>query len=150
MSDYYGQVDGPRPSDITTAINEDPFESLLGMCRILGIHYEVKQHGDKWSATLNPVGHWPADFYQYSGERDNRRPGVSAVNFSNRLEALRVAFSMLYNSLWDSCRHWRDIVSQQDNYKDWFPIETARRAAERAAYEREQAAIAAEAEKKTC
>lgn len=142
MSDAYGQVDGPRPSSIKDAIETDPFEALLGMCRVLGLHYEVKQHGDKWTASLEPIGHWPADFYQYSGERDNRKAKFTAVNCSSRLDALNIAFRMAFNSLWDSCRHWRDMVSTTEAYKSWFPIETARREVARLEYEQEQAAIA--------
>lgn len=143
--DYYGRVDGPRPENVLEAINSDPFESLLGFCRVLGIHYEVKQNvpGGTWTATLEPIGHWPADFYQYSGERDNRKAKFTAVGHNDRLDALRVAFCLVFHSLFDSCHRWRDIVSHQEAYKSWFPIETARREAERQAYEQEQAEIAA-------
>lgn len=143
MSDAYGQVDGPRPGNIAEAIKTDPFEALLGMCRVLGLHYEVKNTGGNWSASLEPVGHWPADFYQYSGERDNCKAKFTAVNCSTRLDALNLAFRTAFHSLWDSCRHWRGMVSRTEAFESWFPIETARRQAERFAYEQEQAEIAA-------
>jgi hypothetical protein len=116
----YGKVDGPRP-DLAKAIETDPFESLLGVCRVLGLRYEVTQHGDRWTAKLTPTGHWPADFYAYTGERHGKQASFSVIGATDRLYALRTCLTMVWQSLFDNCRHWRSMVETHPKYQDWFP-----------------------------
>lgn len=132
----YGEVDGPRPEITTEILRTDPFESLLGMCRMCGLHYKVRQwhyatdtSREWWSATLTSVGHWPGDFYGGAGTQTGKR-SWSCVAATNRLDALSTAFRMCFDDLRQNCTAWRQAVVDHTDLRSWF-VESANRSEEK-------------------
>jgi len=115
---WYGHVDGPRPvpgtSEMAQALDTDPFESLLGMCRMLSFRYDVRERNGLWSAMVEPIGHWPTDYHSPASCTE---PGANlqkthhatycCVGSANKLCALRTAMHMAISSLWHECEKWR-------------------------------------------
>jgi hypothetical protein len=119
--DQYGTIQFPVEKK---SIDECPFESLLAMCRVLGLKYTVKEHdhelglAGRWCATIETGDGWPGDFF--GGLQPKHRGGRSygCVGAKSPLDALRGAFYEMFRGLRRSCEHWRLIVRQQ--HPDWF------------------------------
>ena len=124
-SDGYGHVDGLRPN-LAQAIKTDPFEAMLGLCRMMGLRYRVTEHDGKWQCSVG-AQRFPADFHgQHTRERV-----FSVVNCTDRLRGISTAMSMAVGALWRDCETWRRMVSETAEYRAWFTDETAEAAAEK-------------------
>lgn len=101
-------------------------DTALKMCRMLGLHYEIKQQDEYWSVRLETAHESPADFYA-----DHRRPeqfgfmlrksyGVICIRDKKELAfAVMQSISMAFSALRDSCGHWRRIAGTHPDYKMW-------------------------------
>ena len=115
----YGHVDGPRPESKATAIKTDPFESVLAMCRVMGLHYRIVTHEGKWICSVGSKN-YPGDFWGCNGDRTRI---FTVVNCDDRLSGLISAISMAWNTMRGSCDHWRDMVSHSKEYSGWFRVD---------------------------
>lgn len=119
-SSMYGKVDGgSNPANRTI----DPFECLLGLCRVIGLYYEVGKHETTghWWATVSSHD-WPADFYGGARTQTKRRK-YSVCGSESKLDALFSAITMAIGSLHHNCDVWRGIVEQMPEYASWFMAE---------------------------
>lgn len=112
---FYGHVDGDRPKDKRSAIDADPFEALLSLCRMMGLHYRVTQEGDKWYCRVGSQN-FPGDFHG----SHTREKVFGVCNCDDRQFGLMSAMSMAFNCLRADCDVWRDMVTKTDDYKSWF------------------------------
>jgi len=128
----YGAVDGDGPSARcevvpSRVLDSDPFESLLGLCRQLDFHYEVRhsEEFDNWTAKLS-MTNWPADFYGGPGEQNKQGKYIS-IGHRDRLDALRSAFSMAIRDLIRNCDEWRGMAERHiPLVRDWIDRSTVR------------------------
>ena len=102
------------------AVETPEIATLLALCRVMHLRYEIVRDGQFWSVTLSTYLGSPDDFYSY-------RAPYSRASFSTiciRDEAdipFRIMTAILshYESLRDSCGHWRRIASTHPEYRDW-------------------------------
>lgn len=127
MSDYYGFVEGyERPADIQHALKTDPFESLLGLCRTMGIYYEVRksEHIPGYWVCSGRITASPADFFG-NGATQPRLPGGGPQTFTvigaeSPLSGMRTVVSMMFSDMMHNCAMWRRMVSETQEFKHWF------------------------------
>lgn len=119
--DYYGAVPFPQEKKV----DDDPFEMLLGICRVLGLRYEIKEGlgglglQGPWQATLTTTDNWPADFFGGLHPKNRGKRTYTVLGSATPLDALRGAFYQAMQDLRRNCEMWRNIVRQQV-YPEWF------------------------------
>jgi hypothetical protein len=119
---HYGTFEG---RDNKTYDPLDPIDVTLGLCRMLGLYYEIKRsiYGEnKWTISLS-IYDWPADFYSKTPPMSmTRMTTVLIVVGSSEdqiLHHIHCCISSAFGSLRDSCSHWRRIAGSHPDYKCW-------------------------------
>lgn len=118
----YGTFEGKDHEKYDAA---DPIHCALGLCRMLGLRYEIKRStygNNKWIVSLS-ISDWPADFYSHTKAMHPTHIAnqltVVGCEEADILHALHQCISAAFGNLRDSCEHWRRIAKTHPDYKHW-------------------------------
>src|ERR1700677_4300080 len=91
----YGTID-PSVEEIGSET-----ETLLGLCRMLHLNYDIKKIDGKFYVKLN-CRNWPGDFF---GLNPNGERSYSYGGHVDLVGAIKVVIKMAHSGLWTSCEY---------------------------------------------